>query len=173
MMFKSSSSLKIALMVLLLVISFCVLIYADTKVYFSPLDNCSDIIVREIGKATKSVDVAIFGFTDKAIADSLVLAKKRGVKVYVYRDRLQSKESKQKAINKYMADNGIPVQIKQTGILMHMKMLIVDGSTVVTGSYNWSEGAKKQDNDLIICDAPCPAVDVYLSKYQDMTKRIN
>lgn len=142
-----------------------------TTVYFSPEDNVSAQLVRIIGTAQEMVQVAIFGFTDNDIAMALVEAKQRGVDVKVYRDKLQSKEKNQIRINKLLTDNKIPLKIKSTGILMHMKMVLIDGKSVVTGSYNWSEGAKKQDNDLIVCLAPCPLYQNYNKKFQEMWSR--
>lgn len=146
----------------------CLVSKAENTVFFSPGDNISKIITLEIAKANKSIDVAIFGFTDLDIAYALIKKHQQGVKVRVYRDKLQSKESGQKALNKLLVDAGIPLRVKETGILMHMKCMIVDGKTLLTGSYNWSAGAKKQDNDFIICDAPCSILPVYKEKFKEM-----
>lgn len=140
-------------------------------VYFSPEDDVSAQLVRLIGTAKEQINVAIFGFTDEAIAQALIEAKQRGVAVQVYRDKLQSKEKNQTRINKLLTDNKIPLKIKQSGLLMHMKMLLIDGKDVITGSYNWSEGAKKQDNDLIVCLSPCPLYADYNKKFQFIWNR--
>jgi cardiolipin hydrolase len=71
-------------------------------------------------------------------------------------------------LNKLLIDNAVPLRIKKSGILMHLKMMIVDNKHVLTGSYNWSEEAKKQDNDLIMCLDPCPLVTLYNKKFDEM-----
>lgn len=162
--------MKLVLLAFLLILVFLLTAaaFGETRIFFSPLDNVSRVIVDEISEAQHSIDVAIFGFTDLEIMNALIAAKQRGVLVRIYRDKLQSKESKQKAVNKSLQDNKIPVRIKTTGFLMHMKCMIIDDRTLVTGSYNWSEGAKKQDNDLMICEAPCNILPKYKSKFKEM-----
>ena len=151
----------------LLLLSTCLLL-AETKLYFSPKDNISAVLVSEIVKAKRTIDIAIFGFTDLDIAQALIDADKKGLVVRVYRDKLQSSEKKQKEVNRMLQEAGISLRIKPTGILMHMKTMIIDGKTLVTGSYNWSDGAKKQDNDLSVCNDPCEVLPQYINKFKEM-----
>lgn len=153
--------------VMLVLVSTCFLI-AENKVYFSPKDNVSAIIVSEIAQAKHTIDIAIFGFTDLDIAQALIDADRKGLVVRVYRDKLQSSEKKQKEVNRLLQESGISLRIKPTGILMHMKAMIIDGKILVTGSYNWSDGAKKQDNDLSICSDPCEVLPQYINKFKEM-----
>ena len=54
---------------------------------------------------------------------------------------------------------GVQVRVKPSSYLEHNKYCILDGVTVIMGSWNWSASAHKQDNsDLIITDCPELAV---------------
>ena len=54
-----------------------------------------------------------------------------------------------------LADNGVIVIIKPKVVLEHNKLCVIDGKTVIMGSYNWSYSAQKQDNsDVIIENCP-------------------
>ena len=54
-----------------------------------------------------------------------------------------------------LADNGVIVIIKPKVVLEHNKLCVIDGKTVIMGSYNWSYIAQKQDNsDVIIENCP-------------------
>ena len=50
-------------------------------VYFSPKGGCTQAIVDALGRAKQSVLVEAYSFTAYAIAQALVDAEKRGVKV--------------------------------------------------------------------------------------------
>ena len=60
-------------------------------VLFSPDGGCADRIIKEIDKARKAVRVQMYFFTSKPIADALIAARKRGVKVEVILDSSQEK----------------------------------------------------------------------------------
>jgi phosphatidylserine/phosphatidylglycerophosphate/cardiolipin synthase-like enzyme len=50
---------------------------------------------------------------------------------------------------------GGTVTVKRTGILEHNKFCVVDGVTVLMGSWNWSARAQAQDNsDILFTDCP-------------------
>jgi phosphatidylserine/phosphatidylglycerophosphate/cardiolipin synthase-like enzyme len=62
---------------------------AVSPIYFSPGTNLEDVDLSLIEHAHRSIDVAMYTFTDHRIAEALRRAAKRGVLVRVYRDREQ------------------------------------------------------------------------------------
>jgi hypothetical protein len=62
---------------------------AVSPIYFSPGTNLEDVDLSLIEHAHRSIDVAMYTFTDRRIAEALRRAAKRGVLVRVYRDREQ------------------------------------------------------------------------------------
>ena len=145
--------IKKVIVVLLTVYFYIGICFAETKVYFSPEDGCDKVVISYLKQATKTLDIAIYTFTKDEIADAVIDAYKRGVKIRVIMDRTQ-------AGNKYAEDerleqNGISL-IKVSGSrggIMHNKFAVIDEKFVITGSYNWTENAtSKNDENIVIID---------------------
>jgi len=122
------------------------------EVYFSPGGECLDAITRELGKAKKSVLVQAYSFTSAPIAEALVNAHKRGVKVEVILDKSRKNEKKSSA--PFLSAGGVPVKIDTTRGIAHNKVMIIDDEIVITGSFNFTKRAeeKNAENLLIIHD---------------------
>lgn len=114
---------------------------ADTDIYFSPNGGADDAIIKEIDNAKTSVDVCIYTFTRQKIADALIKAKERGIKVRVIFDKRQS--SIQHSKDEYLNEKDVPVYLDGKHKIQHNKFAIVDGKVLITGSYNWTKSAEK------------------------------
>ena len=125
---------------------------AEIKVFFSPKGGAVEEIVRQIDSAKSYIDIAMYSFTSGPIAEAIVRAKKRGVKIRILMDKEQSQGRYSKY--KFFLDNEIAViQDRHSGI-MHNKIAVIDGRVLFTGSYNWTKSAeeKNEENLLEIID---------------------
>ena len=124
-----------------------------SAVCFTPGGDCTDIIVHEIDSARRQVLVQAYSFTSPPIADALVKAKKRGVDVQAVFDRSQRTERYTGAT--FLANGGVPVLIDAKHAIAHNKVMIIDGGTVLTGSFNFTKAAQERnaENLLVIRDA--------------------
>jgi phosphatidylserine/phosphatidylglycerophosphate/cardiolipin synthase-like enzyme len=122
------------------------------EVCFSPHGECTSAIVKELEKANNSVLVQAYSFTSAPIADALLNAFNRGVKVEVILDKRGKTEKFSKAA--FFIDKGIPVMIDDKHAKAHDKVMVIDGETVITGSFNFTKAAeeKNAENLLIIHD---------------------
>jgi phosphatidylserine/phosphatidylglycerophosphate/cardiolipin synthase-like enzyme len=125
---------------------------ADIQVYFSPKGGCTDAIVGNLNRATNSVLVQAYSFTSAPIAEALVNAKKRKVNVQVILDKSQRSEKYSSA--DFVAHAGIPTYIDTKHAIAHNKVIVIDGKTVLTGSFNFSKAAENSnaENLLVIQD---------------------
>jgi phosphatidylserine/phosphatidylglycerophosphate/cardiolipin synthase-like enzyme len=126
----------------------------DIRVYFSPGGGCTDAIVNEINQAQRLILIQAYSFTSQPIAAACVAAHQRGVQVYAMLDK--SQESEQYSAADFLANSGIPTVIDAKHQIAHNKVILIDGRTLITGSFNFTTNAEKSnaENLLIIHDRP-------------------
>jgi phosphatidylserine/phosphatidylglycerophosphate/cardiolipin synthase-like enzyme len=122
-------------------------------VHFSPDGGCTDAVVSALNQAKQTVLVQAYSFTSAPIAKALVDAHKRGVTIKVILDKSNLTEKYTDA--DFLAHAGIPVLIDAAHAIAHNKVMVIDGETVITGSFNFTKGAEERnaENLLIIKDA--------------------
>jgi len=122
------------------------------RVHFSPKGGCREAVVDAISSAKSTIRVMAYGFTSQAVSDALAAAKKRGVDVQVILDKsnLSDKHSRMRDVEAA----GVPTFVDSKHAIMHDKVVLVDGRTVQTGSYNYTEAAEESnaENCLVLAD---------------------
>jgi len=132
----------------------------NIEVYFSPNGGVRNAIIRELEKTHKTVDIAMFMFTDRRLAYELLKLKKKGINIRIVLDGRSSENRFSKS--RFFKNKGINVRCDYShpstkyGNIMHNKFAIIDNSVLITGSYNWTASAEElnDENILIIKDAP-------------------
>jgi len=126
----------------------------DIACYFSPRGGCTDAVVNEIRQARQQIFVQAYSFTSVPIATALVEAHSRGVAVYIILDKSQKTEKYSGA--DYVANAGIPTMIDAAHAIAHNKIMLIDGLTIITGSFNFTTNAEQNnaENLLIIRNRP-------------------
>ncbi len=120
---------------------------------FAPDTDVTGMIVRILGHARRSANFLAFTVTSPAIAKALIEARARNVAI----------RGVVEARNAHGVGSAVPA-LKRAGLdvredgncgLMHDKVLIVDGRTVVTGSFNWSRQAQEvNDENVVLAESP-------------------
>jgi len=112
--------------------------------------QADDIVIGFIERCSVSIDVAVYSITWAPIVAAIIAAHNRGVKVRVLTDKSQA--GNQYSDDEEMEAAGIELlRDRRTGS-MHNKFMIGDSTAVITGSYNWSDGAtnKNVENFVIV-----------------------
>jgi cardiolipin hydrolase len=135
----------------------------STQVYFSPGDDCPQIIVNQLERATSSIDICVFTITDNRIADSIRDAFVRGVAVRIISDNDKSLDPGSD-IERLMG-LGVPVRIDQTDHHMHHKYAVFDQKTTLTGSYNWTRSADKHNDENFLITGEASINRAYLGHF--------
>jgi len=132
---------------------------------FTPGENCTDLIVKQINQAKISVYVQAYGLTSKPIIESIANAKSRGIEIKMILDKVN--ETKQGEGARYLTGKDIEILIDNKVAIAHNKVMVVDGKNIITGSFNFTRSAQDRnaENVLIILDDPITAKK-YISNWE-------
>jgi phosphatidylserine/phosphatidylglycerophosphate/cardiolipin synthase-like enzyme len=124
------------------------------RVYFSPNGGCTEAILNEINQAKSEILLQAYSFTSQPIAQALIRAQKRGVKISAVLDK--SNRGRKYSAATFLKNMGIPVFIDDKHAIAHNKIMIIDNRVVITGSFNFTKAAenKNAENLLILDDLP-------------------
>jgi phosphatidylserine/phosphatidylglycerophosphate/cardiolipin synthase-like enzyme len=123
---------------------------ATMQVFFSPNGGAQEAIVAAIANAKTSVLVQAYSFSALPIAQALIDAHKRGVRVEILLDPTHAEEKK--SLDSLVVRAGIPTKVDPEHAKAHNKLMIIDEEIVITGSYNFipSAEAHNAENLLVI-----------------------
>lgn len=119
--------------------------------YFAPEDKVAEKIIVRLKQAARTIDFMAFAFTDEHIGAAVLERAQAGV---VVRGVFESTHA-DSTISQYgkLKRAGLDVRLDGNPFLMHHKVFIVDGKTVIFGSFNFSRSAEEEnDENLVIID---------------------
>uniref|UniRef100_A0A7V2ZJL1 phospholipase D n=1 Tax=Ignavibacterium album TaxID=591197 RepID=A0A7V2ZJL1_9BACT len=134
--------------------------------------NFAQKLIERINAATYSIDMALYSFSDLPdVANALIAAKNRGVKIRVVYENRTTQNSMQALI-----DAGIPVIKRTSGLngIMHNKFFIFDArdSVVIndwlwTGSWNVTLTESSWENNVVEINDPT-ITQAYKIEFEEM-----
>lgn len=121
-------------------------------VFFTPPSGAGKALVGWIDDARDEVLVQAYGFTHNAIAQALLRAHRRGVRVAVLLDQKSS------STNRYVIDllqeARVPLRLDGDHAIAHNKVMVIDRRIVVTGSFNFTNSADSRNaENLLVLDS--------------------
>jgi len=134
-------------------------------------ENIAKRIQQEISKAQKSVFIAVAWFTNKNLFNVLVNKARNGctVSLIISNDNINLNSS----IDFDLLDIG-KSKVYKIGNgdteLMHNKFCVIDYSTVITGSYNWSYKAASNFENVIITSNDTTLAQQFISEFHSIRK---
>lgn len=133
----------------------------DAKVTFLPNEHLLTSMIEDVAGAKDSIYIAIYMFktTDNRyqestlLEDSLIMALKNGVKVFVVMD-FGKDDDITTEINKETADEllkaGAKVVFDSKSVRTHAKLMVVDKEITYIGSHNYTHSAFKYNNETSV-----------------------
>ena len=120
----------------------------ESKTFFSPGQDCLNEIIWQLGKAKSTIDICVFTITDNRISAAIIDAHERGVKVRIISDNdkaLDKGSDIQRLMNADML-----LRLDKTDNHMHHKFAVIDGATLINGSFNWTRSATDYNHENIV-----------------------
>ncbi len=112
-------------------------------------------IINAISHAQKTLDIALFSFTDDQLGNAVVQARRRGVSV-----RVLLAEGQERVLggeHGKLVNAGVVVSVAQGLGYFHHNFAIIDRELVITGSYDWSDAADQHNYENVVFIS-CPAL---------------
>ncbi len=142
-----------------------------TQAYF---EKIQEQIINELNSAKNSVIIAVAWFTDEKLFETLCGLADKGIKVELL--MVNDKINQTSGIHyNLLQEKGGKVwmigSLDNRDNIMHNKFCVIDQSTVINGSYNWTRRAKNNYESItIIKDDPSIAMD-FIAEFQQIIEK--
>ena len=139
------------------------------SVFFSPNGGAGAAVVAAINSAKSTLDVQAYLLSTKDIISPIAKAHTRGVKVRVVMDADNAADQYSGAT--YLANAGVPVSLDSEHKEAHDKVMLIDGKTIVTGSFNFTRAADEQNaENLLVIEAKPKLFAAYKKNFETHLK---
>ena len=116
--------------------------------YFSPNEGCPQRIMQLINAARSDLDICVFTITDDRLTDAILAAHQRQVAIRIITDNEKAFDLGSDV--ERLQSAGIQLKVDQTPFHMHHKFALFDRQLLLTGSYNWTRGAARDNLENFI-----------------------
>lgn len=143
------------------------------SVCFTPGQPCTTEIVTALKDAKKSIYVQAYSFTSLPIAQALIEASQRGVLVYIIGDKREPTE--RNGMEPILLGAHLPIWIDYKVRIAHNKVMIIDESTVITGSFNFTTAAQYNNAENLLIIQSSELAKQYLANWkqrQSVSKKV-
>jgi phosphatidylserine/phosphatidylglycerophosphate/cardiolipin synthase-like enzyme len=134
------------------------------QVCFTPGQDCTGVIVEAVAAARHEIRVQAYSFTSAPIAKALADAYRHGVDVRVILDKSQATAKYTGAT--YLQNAGVPVSIDYKVAIAHNTVIVIDGRTVITGSFNFTKSAQERNAENLLVIRDQNLAEQYLANWQ-------
>ncbi|MBA3603509.1 MAG: phosphatidylserine/phosphatidylglycerophosphate/cardiolipin synthase family protein [Parachlamydiaceae bacterium] len=126
----------------------------NIELWFLPDDAFAVARLKKlIQGAKKSIRIAMFTWTRHDLAQEVINANNRGIKVEVAIDK-KSADGCGKLVVDMLLKGKINLRLSAGAPLLHHKGMVIDGTTLVNGSANWTKAAFTSNDDCFIVVYP-------------------
>lgn len=138
----------------------------QARAYFAPDGDLKKAVISHINGAKQSIHVLSYYFSEPDVAKALAAAARRGVKVEAIFDAKVESKDKNPFLARELKDAGATVLLDGNHKTMHNKVIIYDGKTVQTGSYNLRKKVDKKNAENVLFITSEDVAAQYLKDFQ-------
>ncbi len=136
-------------------------------------ENIAKRIQEEIRQAQKTIIIAVAWFTNKNTFNALLEQANNGCNVQLI---ISNDEINENSAIDYDRLNNNGSQVFKIGdgdsALMHNKFCVIDHSTVITGSYNWSYKAESNFENIVVTYNDTTLAEQFISEFNRIRGQI-
>ena len=136
----------------------------DARTYVNGIDS---MLIAQIDAAQRTLDIAAYEFNLPSLTQAVLSAHQRGVTVRMVSDNEDGLGDDETTLNQLVAA-GIPVVTDNRTALMHDKFMIIDSTSVWTGSWNYTINDTYRNNNNALVLRSRQAVQNYQSEFDEM-----
>lgn len=137
---------------------------SDRSTYRGGID---ENLALAIDGVTRTLDIAAFEWNSPALTTAVANAARRGVRVRMVVDDEHTLEDADTTIQQVISAGANVVDDARTAF-MHNKFMILDGSVVWTGSWNYTSNDTYRNNNNAIALRSRNAVTIYQAEFDEM-----
>ena len=135
-------------------------------------ENIAERIVLEIDKAQNSIFIAVAWFTNRNIFNVLQRKAKEGCQINLMYSADHINENSSIDFDLLKTENSKVFPIGDGDHdLMHNKFCVIDHCTVITGSYNWSNKAESNHENITITNGVTSLAEQFVSEFIKIRQR--
>lgn len=116
--------------------------------YFSPGSACTAALLDEIRSASVTLELQGHALTSSPIAQAILEAHRRGVRVTVVLDAVQASERREQVLN--LVHAGVPVYVDAKHGAADNRIILIDDRVLITGSFNFTDAADQNAENLLV-----------------------
>lgn len=148
--------------------------------FFAPDNNLEKLLCSYIDAEKEAIDIAIYSFTHKKIAQALVSACKKGVKIRIVTDSSGVPDRRSKIT--YLHQQNIPIYVYEKPLvvqalnnIMHHKFALFknnnNDSLLWTGSFNFTHSAVINNQENVIVSNDNNLIKDYTDQFNRLLER--
>lgn len=141
------------------------------KSYFSGKDNLQKVILKHLDTAEKSIHVAVAWFTDVKLFAKLLEKADAGISVNLIITKHDFNTQSRNNYTELKSFGGFFAELGDDNNLMHHKFCVIDNSTVLTGSFNWTKRANTSNSEtLMVIQNDLPQAAAFYTEFEALKK---